>query len=261
MVGSRAYVARYPSHDYRGVVNMDMFGWDGDGDRCFEIHAGTLPSSQEMGSCLADSIYAYDLNLSFDFITTGATGASDHFPFWQSGIGAIGIIENAYDNGLQNGCQGSDRNPYYHKAQDTIELNLTPTYAFDVARAGMGTIAALAKPLGVCFSKAPYIKSVESTSAGVMLSWKGVPKAESYRVYRSSFGCDQGWEAIVETTELDWVDKQTKLGWPYQYQIEAVSEDGSCVSRLSNCVSVGPSTPPVFPYIYLPIINVPAAEN
>ena len=260
LVGSRAYVARYPYLDYRGVVNMDMFGWDGDGDRCFEIHAGTLPTSQETGLCFADSISSYDLNLSYDFITTGATGASDHYPFWQQGIGAIGVIENTYDNGLPDGCDGADRNPYYHRAQDTIELNVTPPYAFDIARAGMGTIAALAKPIGACFSEEPKIKSVVSSGA-VSLSWEKVPKAESYRVHRSSFGYDEGWEAIAETSELEWVDHHIREGWPYQYQIEAVTGDGMCVSKPSNCVSIGPPPPPNFSFMYLPNLNLSETGN
>ena len=261
LIGSWAYVTRYPSLDYRGVVNMDMFGWDGDGDRCFEIHAGTLPASQETGQCLTNSISSYNLNLSYDFITSGATGASDHYPFWQQGIGAIGVIENAFDNGLPDGCDGADQNPHYHSAQDTIELNMTPLYAFDIARAGIGTVAALANPIGACFPEGPTIISVDSSSDAVFLRWEEAPNAGTYRVYRSSFGCNEGWEVMAETSELEWIDRQIGDSWPYYYQIEAVTGDGICVSKPSNCVTANPPPPPNISFIYLPILRSPETGN
>lgn len=261
LLGSRAFVDSYPSLDYHGMVNMDMFGWDGDDDRCFEIHAGTLSTSQEAGQCFVDNISSYNLNLSYDFITTGATGASDHYPFWQHGIGAIGVIENAFVNNLPNGCEGADHNPYYHSVKDTIELNVTPSYAFDIARDGLATIASLAKPIEACFTNPPQIELLESSSDNVSLRWESIPQAASYRIYRSSFGCDEGWQAIDETSDLEWVDDQIREDWPYQYQIEALTADGLCVSKPSNCVLVGLLPPPVYSHSYLPLVSMSSTGN
>jgi hypothetical protein len=110
LLGSEAFVEDYPVASFLGVVNLDMFGWDGDGDRCFEIHAGTLPDSQDVGSCFADSIESYGLNLSRDFLTWGATDRSDHASFWQVGVGAVEIAENFCQDGLPDGCAGQDAN-------------------------------------------------------------------------------------------------------------------------------------------------------
>ena len=49
--------------DIKAVINLDMIGFDWDGDRCFEVHAGTLAGSQAIGTCLANVIEAYDLGL------------------------------------------------------------------------------------------------------------------------------------------------------------------------------------------------------
>jgi leucyl aminopeptidase len=51
--GSRAYVAQHADElgSILGVINLDMFGYDADDDRCFEIHAGQLKESNLVGGC------------------------------------------------------------------------------------------------------------------------------------------------------------------------------------------------------------------
>ena len=58
-LGSLAYVDDHPTDDIVGVLNMDTGGWDGDQDRCMEIHVGTLSPSQGVGTCFADVIDNY----------------------------------------------------------------------------------------------------------------------------------------------------------------------------------------------------------
>jgi leucyl aminopeptidase len=254
LLGSRAFVDQYPALDYQGVINLDMIGWDGDDDRCFDIHVGTLPTSLETGSCLVETISSYDLNLTYDFITNGATSASDHYAFWEENIGAIALIENAFDNQIPGGCDGADMNPHYHTVQDTIDLNLTPDYAYEIARAGLGTIAALAAPSEKCFSVSPTIELSEFITQTVRISWQAVPNADRYRVYRSSFGCQEGWSLITETVALSSVDDSIRSDWPYQYQVEAVKDNGFCVSPPSNCLLIGPMPPPIFDQVYFPVV-------
>jgi Zn-dependent M28 family amino/carboxypeptidase len=253
LVGSRAFVKRYPSIDFRGVINMDMFGWDGDGDRCFEIDSDSSDLiSQNIGQCFADNTSAYDLNLKYEF---ASTGRSDHVSFREAGVSAIGISENVTDNHLPDGCIGADRNPYYHKKEDTVSQNLTPTYAFNIAQAGLATLGALAEPLAACFTNAPQLSVVGEPPKAALLQWDAIPGAITYRVYRSSYGCEGSWQVIAETGNLDWQDSDVLEDWPYQYQVEAVGSDGVCASRPSNCVLVGPPPPPVYKKQFLPLID------
>ena len=255
-VGSRAYVGEYGDLDYRGVINLDMFGWDGDGDRCFEIHVGTKVESDEIGSCMAESIASYPHDLKYDYMITNTTASSDHIHFWLNDIGAIGVFENFSEFGTENGCVGEDMNPNYHTKEDTIELNLTPDFAYDIARAALETTASLAVPDSQAPSRpAPNLNILETQTDQVSLAWTSAPQAESYRVFRSSFGCQHWGEKITETADSVWTDEDVRVEWPYQYRVEAVFGDGVSVSQPSNCVSIGPEPPPIFHTYYFPTIS------
>lgn len=145
MLGSQAYVKDHPASGIVGVINMDMFGYDQDGDRCFALHVGTLPASQAVGECVVQTLQAYHLNLAYDFVTTHAATFSDHASFWKANIGAVLIMENFFQQGLPKGCLQHDNNPNYHTTQDTVQ-HLNVPYAFDIARAGLAAVAGLAVP-------------------------------------------------------------------------------------------------------------------
>jgi leucyl aminopeptidase len=148
--GSRAYATEHDLSNVVGVVNMDMIAYDSDNDRCFEIHAGELSQSQAVGQCVLDSINHYNLDLAADLLVgEHARGFSDHGPFWEAGIGAVGLIENALINDLPDGgCLPSkdDFNPFYHSSQDTV-AQLNPATGFAIAQAGLAAVADLAAPL------------------------------------------------------------------------------------------------------------------
>ena len=145
--GSRAYVRDHATENIVGVINLDMFGYDGDGDRCFEIHAGTLPASQAIGVLVADNIGTYDLGLNYDFLTATATDRSDHASFWSQGVPAVLLVENFFEDDQPGGCQGLDGNPVYHKPEDTVD-RVNVGYAFDIARVSLASLSDLAEPLG-----------------------------------------------------------------------------------------------------------------
>ena len=205
LLGSEAYVNDHPTNEILGVVNLDMFGWDGDDDRCFEIHAGTIQDSIDVGSCFANSIDNYGLSLSRDFLTTGATDRSDHASFWQANVGAIEIAENFFSDGLPDGCVGSDANPGYHTVNDTIESNMMPSFGFDIGRAALATVAAMAVPEKRCLNGTAQLMAVAGV-ASVDLSWTAVPGATTYRVQRSTQGCEGQWFEIAETSGTMWLD-------------------------------------------------------
>lgn len=139
LYGSRAYVEDHDLSGVVGVLNLDMYGYDHDADRCFEMHVGTLAASNEVGTCFAETIQAYGLPLSFDYLTNGATSASDHSSFWNEGVGAVEISENfGYEN-LPGGCIGDDSNPYYHTVYDTID-NMNLSSGFEITKAALLTL-------------------------------------------------------------------------------------------------------------------------
>jgi len=240
LLGSEAYVADHPTTDILGVVNLDMFGWDGDGDRCFEIHAGTMQDSIDVGNCFADSLGNYGLGLSRDFLTTSATDRSDHASFWQVNVGAIEISENFFNDGLVDGCVGADDNPGYHTVNDTIAANMMPSFGYDIGRAALATVAGMAIPEKRCFGGAAQLTATAGV-ASVGLSWTAVPGAATYRVHRSTQGCEGQWLEIAETGGTSWLDDTANETVTYRYHVEAVDPDGFCVSSMSNCESATPS--------------------
>jgi hypothetical protein len=143
LLGSQAYIA---DHSLAGViadVNADMFGYDGDNDRCVELHVGILPASNVVGQCFVDSIQAYNINLTYGYLTDGATTGSDHSSFWNHNIGAVEVLENYPQYAGPVGCPGTDWSPYYHNTTDTFD-HLSLSYSFDVARAVLAATFSLA---------------------------------------------------------------------------------------------------------------------
>ena len=119
-------------------------------------------------------------------------------------VGAVEVLENYYIHNLPNGCAGQDRNPHYHQITDTIDKMYLPA-AFDIHRAGLGTLAGLAGPLGRCFDSPPQVQAAK-TSSGIQLTWDALPEAGNYRIYRATNGCDGTFQRVAETSEPGWLD-------------------------------------------------------
>ncbi len=98
LLGSGAYASDHSLTGYQGVVNLDMFGYDSDNDRCIELHVGTLAASNTVGQCFLEGAAAYGLNLS---ATTSPAGRRAPPTTPLSGtrrVGAIEVLENAFTN-------------------------------------------------------------------------------------------------------------------------------------------------------------------
>lgn len=219
-----------------GVVNMDMFGYDKNGDFCFELHVGTLAASDAVGQCFASSINAYGLDLSYDYITEGATRASDHRPFWDAGVGAVEVLENV-NNNPSGVCPGADINPNYHKVTDTI-ANMHPVYAFEIAKAGIATTANLAGALETCFSgNALQFTSADVEPGSISLTWDAIQGSAGFRVFRSSERCEGEIERSMDVASPFWVDHTLSHNQLYYYWVEALSPNG-CFSMPSGCATL-----------------------
>ena len=135
LVGSRHYAdqALQDSLDIRGVINIDMIGWDENSDGLMEIHTMDIANSPELADLVFTIDELYDLPLTCKVQNPGHP-ASDHRSFWDSNYGAVLLIEGYF---------GGDFNPYYHSSEDRVErFNLS--YFTHMSKLAIGTISTLA---------------------------------------------------------------------------------------------------------------------
>ncbi len=104
--------------DIRGVINLDMLGWDGNSDGKAEIHTRNYSTSVEMASLLQSLNTEYTIGLDISVINPGST-SSDHSSFWTYNYPAILLIEAS---------KGGDFNPYYHTTNDRYTALNLPYY-------------------------------------------------------------------------------------------------------------------------------------
>jgi photosystem II stability/assembly factor-like uncharacterized protein len=121
-------------HEILGVLNMDMIGFDPDGNNLMEIHAGLLTRSQAIGHFMVDNITEFGLDLVPDLKIHGASTRSDHYPFWVAGYGALMVIEST---------QPGEFNFFYHSRYDLLE-KMNPDFFHQNARLVIGSLAVLA---------------------------------------------------------------------------------------------------------------------
>jgi len=251
--GSAAYVSDHPMEmdNIVGVVNLDMFGYDSNDDRCFELHVGTRADSNVVGTCFTDVIDNYDLNLTYDYLTNGATGASDHASFWYANVGAVEVLENFFNSNLPDGCVGQDRNPNYHTTNDRI-VNMNLPVTLSIAQAGIGTAASLAKPLGKCFASDPQITASARTDS-ILLNWEDIEDADVYNVFRSKTACSGSFTLLGQVSSTSFEDTNIEFGQDYFYKVEAAETGAVCFSQLSNCAQARLEQS-VFYDLYIPLL-------
>ncbi len=151
LLGSDAYAgdAQNRGEDIRGVINMDMPGWEGDGIPATEnLDLDYNTPSQPLAQAFADAATKYGTGLVVDPIFCPTLNASDHWPFWQRGWTAIlGITDN------EGYCGHGGNYPYYHTSSDTIPNCGDPSFFHAVVKASVATLAELAEPFKVTFDR------------------------------------------------------------------------------------------------------------
>lgn len=138
--GAQAYARdlRLAGVQVQGFINLDMFGWDSNGDRVVELHPGTGGNSNSIATAFISANERYAQGLSFERKTSSASRFSDHSAFWDYNYPAFLVIENFFTDGIP-----PDRNPWYHNTGDRLaRVNLN--YAARIARTALATIAELA---------------------------------------------------------------------------------------------------------------------
>ncbi len=122
----------------RGYIDLDMIGFDGDGDRVVELHTGTGAQSNELGTALMAASERYGLDLVFERKDTTASRFSDHSAFWDYNYPAVLVIENFFTD-----ARPRDRNPHYHTSNDRVDA-LDLDYTARIARMALAALADLA---------------------------------------------------------------------------------------------------------------------
>lgn len=92
---------------------------------------------------------------------------------------------------------------------------------------------------------APAGLSATPDTGQISLSWGAVAGATSYKVFRNSFGCDQGFTPIATVADpaTDFIDTPVENGTPYFYAVQAVGADDVCVSQFSTCQTATATAP------------------
>jgi hypothetical protein len=133
-IGSMYYASQAASSnmDIRGVVNLEMLGWDGNNDAVMDIDGSNVSNSTYLTNYVFNIISIYDLPLNPVIFNPGA-GGSDHWPFWNEGFGATAISQAYY---------GGDFNPYYHSTGDRIDKFNLPFFQ-NLAKLAIGSVSSL----------------------------------------------------------------------------------------------------------------------
>jgi hypothetical protein len=136
--GSTHYAkqAKANGQSFRGIITLDMLGYDSNNDRKFDIHVTNDPSSLGLADSVKSIIYRHNLKIDPQIINPGSD-RGDHYSFWKQG----------FMNGIAYGEKmlTDDPNPAYHTTNDRIGLFNLPYY-YELSKMTIGLMAALAKP-------------------------------------------------------------------------------------------------------------------
>ncbi len=135
LVGSAYYAqqAAQANDNIIAVVNLEMFGWDGNDDGLMDIHTRPIANSIQLASLIEDLQSIYSIGL-FPVTYNPGTTASDHSSFWNQGYTAIVFSQAFY---------GNDMNPYYHTSNDRI-IHFNMGYFYALSKLAVASVAHLA---------------------------------------------------------------------------------------------------------------------
>ena len=139
LLGSERYAqaASTAGDNIVGVLNLDMLGWDGNGDKVLNLYVRpAISNDRVVAATFTNVVGTYGITNGVPSIIAERVDWSDHASFWDQGYPAVcGIEEDVVDF-----------NPYYHTTNDTLaRINLP--YFTDWAKAVVGTVAHLAEPM------------------------------------------------------------------------------------------------------------------
>ena len=146
LLGSRDYVQTTLNPAlHRGYLNLDMIGYDGNGDSLIELYTDPRGLSQTFATVAENVRALYNIGLQIERVDPGPAN-TDYAPFWELSYTAIGLAEDL------NG----DRNPKYHQLGDSLQLFDLP-YFRKLTQLALATLAhsTIADPLGIVAGPSP----------------------------------------------------------------------------------------------------------
>ncbi len=97
----------------------------------------------------------------------------------------------------------------------------------------------------------PVLKTLSNKSTGVNVSWKTVPGATKYRVYRKT--ANSSFVKLTDTAGTSFVDSGAVSGTAYTYTVCCLSPDGAEV------ISERDETGKTITYLATPVVNAPTS--
>jgi hypothetical protein len=133
---NHAKQAKVNGQTFKGIINLDMIGYDGNNDRKFDIQVHPDISSISLADSVKNIISRYKLNL-VPIIANPGSDRGDHYSYWKQGFfNAINIGEQIFTD---------DPNPAYHTVNDRINIFNIPYFA-EISKMTVALMATLAGP-------------------------------------------------------------------------------------------------------------------
>jgi hypothetical protein len=165
--GSAAYAADLfaAGEDVRGVLNLDMIGYNSDTYPIVDLHTRrALTDSLGAAATFSQVVTVYGLDLTPHILVDHWLGDySDNKSFWDYAYPAILAIED-----------WDDFTPYYHTVSDTLD-SLDTDYFAEFSRAALGTLAHMG-----CLSKGELSGAVSALDTGLPVSTTVTALAPGY---------------------------------------------------------------------------------
>jgi len=181
-LGSLRYVEQHTNDNIRGMISVDMIGWQAPSPNHNRASLCGRAASDALRADLQAAIATYGLGLTS--VLSSADNISDHYSFAQAGFPACCLIEYAYSS-----------NPHYHKATDYVEQPgyLDWSYLEKMCRSVIGYFATQLQPVEV----APRAVSLQpGTNGGVWVAFAGLPRCR-YAIERCTNLSAPAWVALV----------------------------------------------------------------
>lgn len=164
LIGSNYYAQQAAANNDNilGVLNIDMMGYDGDGDNEFDIDVrdfgNSLGMKDDIISVLNTPTYGFTLNVN---VVNPGTFSSDHSRFWNQGYSAV-LVGEAWSN--------NDQTPFYHSSSDRFAtLNLP--YYHQLTKVIMGYMATKAALVPINNTLSFNANTLTANQTGAVYQW------------------------------------------------------------------------------------------
>lgn len=135
--GSANYASKAKNRgdDIKGVLNIDMMGYDGNGDNKFDIDVRNIANSVAMKNDILDVFGSYSFGSISPIVVNPGTTASDHASFWNNEYSAVLVGES---------WETRDETPFYHTSEDR-QATIDMPYYTQLTKLIMGYMATKAE--------------------------------------------------------------------------------------------------------------------